>query len=146
MSRTIELGGPAFWKTLDLFRHLRQVSPGKRKQDTKGIHWHLNSQDGPSFRTWSVPGNSAPSQPKGRLNLRIVLWSCFWETRSMRVRCPNKQEVINVILSVNHQANSCGYSLTKLCPWRRQWHPTPVLLPGKSRGRRSLVGCSPSGR
>ena len=29
--------------------------------------------------------------------------------------------------------------------WRRQWHPTPVLLPGKSHGRRSLVGCSPFG-
>ena len=25
---------------------------------------------------------------------------------------------------------------------RRQWHPTPVLLPGKSHGRRSLEGCS----
>ena len=24
---------------------------------------------------------------------------------------------------------------------RRQWHPTPVLLPGKSHGRRSLVSC-----
>ena len=30
--------------------------------------------------------------------------------------------------------------------WRRQWHPTPVLLPGKFHGRRSLVGCSPWGR
>ena len=28
---------------------------------------------------------------------------------------------------------------------RRQWHPTPVLLPGKSHGWRSLVGCSPWG-
>ena len=28
---------------------------------------------------------------------------------------------------------------------RRQWHPTPVLLPGKSQGRGSLVGCSPWG-
>ena len=27
-----------------------------------------------------------------------------------------------------------------------QWHPTLVLLPGKSHGRRSLVGCSPWGR
>ena len=27
--------------------------------------------------------------------------------------------------------------------WRRQWQPTPVLSPGKSHGRRSLVGCSP---
>ena len=30
--------------------------------------------------------------------------------------------------------------------WRKQWHPTPVLLPEKSHGRRSLVGCSPWGR
>ena len=30
--------------------------------------------------------------------------------------------------------------------WRRQWHPTPVLLPGKSHGWRSLVDCSPWGR
>ena len=29
---------------------------------------------------------------------------------------------------------------------RRQWQPTPVLLPGKSHGQRSLVGCSPWGR
>ena len=36
-----------------------------------------------------------------------------------------------------------------LCLWvtrRRQWHPTPVLLPRKSHGQGSLVGCSPWGR
>ena len=47
-----------------------------------------------------------------------------------------------------------GISLSSFCwkfttrytlQWRRQWHPTPVLLPGKSHGRRSLVGCSPWG-
>ena len=30
--------------------------------------------------------------------------------------------------------------------WRMQWYPTPVLLPGKSHGWRSLVGCNPWGR
>ena len=30
--------------------------------------------------------------------------------------------------------------------WRRQWQPTPVLLPRKSPGWRSLVGCSPWNR
>ena len=37
--------------------------------------------------------------------------------------------------------------LSVLMHWkrRRQWHPTPVLLPGNSHGRRSLVGCSPWG-
>ena len=28
---------------------------------------------------------------------------------------------------------------------RRQWHPTPALLPGESQGRGSLVDCSPWG-
>ena len=35
--------------------------------------------------------------------------------------------------------------LFKALNWRRQWHPTPVLLPGKFRGQRSLEGCSPWG-
>ena len=37
-------------------------------------------------------------------------------------------------------------SPTKLGTQRRQWHPTPVLLPRKSHGLRSLVGFSPWGR
>ena len=40
----------------------------------------------------------------------------------------------------------CSYADISLVSWRRQWHPTPVFLPGKSHGRRSLVGCSPWGR
>ena len=31
-------------------------------------------------------------------------------------------------------------------PWRRKWQFTPVLLPGKSHGQRSLVGYRPWGR
>ena len=31
-------------------------------------------------------------------------------------------------------------------PWRREWQPTPVFLPGKSHGQRSLEGYSPWGR
>ena len=37
-------------------------------------------------------------------------------------------------------------SSSRLTLRRRQWQPTPVLLPGKSHGQRSLVGCSPWGR
>ena len=25
-------------------------------------------------------------------------------------------------------------------PWRRQWHPTPIFVPGESHGQRSLAG------
>ena len=30
-------------------------------------------------------------------------------------------------------------------PWKRTWQPTPVFLPGKSHGQRSLLGYSPWG-
>ena len=30
-------------------------------------------------------------------------------------------------------------------PWKREWLPTPVFLPEKSHGRRSLAGYSPWG-
>ena len=43
-------------------------------------------------------------------------------------------------LNIGHLAIYC------MSYWRRQWHPTPVLLPGKSHRRRSLVGCSPWSR
>ena len=39
--------------------------------------------------------------------------------------------------------HSSSYSFIVLC--RMQWQPTPVLLPGKSQGRKSLVGYSPWG-
>ena len=35
------------------------------------------------------------------------------------------------------------FDVSQSFPWRRQWQPTPVLLPGKSHGWRSLVGYSP---
>ena len=31
----------------------------------------------------------------------------------------------------------------KVIPWRRKWKPTPIFLPGKSHGQRSLAGYSP---
>ena len=31
-------------------------------------------------------------------------------------------------------------------PWRKEWQPTPVFLPGESHGQRSLVDYSPCGR
>ena len=47
--------------------------------------------------------------------------------------------VSSVCMTSSRIAGSYGSSQ------RRQWHPTPVLLPGKSHGWRSLVGCSPWG-
>ena len=42
-------------------------------------------------------------------------------------------------------AGSISGSGRSAISWRRKWQPTPVFLPGKSHGQRSLVGCSPWG-
>ena len=47
-------------------------------------------------------------------------------------------------LGVGHNW-ATSLSLSTFMHWRRQWHPTPVFLPGKSHGQRILVGCSPWG-
>ena len=56
----------------------------------------------------------------------------------------NTQIAISKEISQWHLVLSQVYNYPLLR--RRQWHPTPVLLPGKSHGWRSLVGCSPWGR
>ena len=57
------------------------------------------------------------------------------------------------IFTSNVQGFPCTYIFSNTCYFlflfdyrRRQWHPTPVLLPEKSHGWRSLEGCSPWGR
>ena len=45
--------------------------------------------------------------------------------------CSNQQKCKEILLKIFREIW-----------WRRQWQPTPVLLPGKSHGQRSLVGCS----
>ena len=64
-----------------------------------------------------------------------------WETichTPFYVSCFGKQFLFLFFANFNNRTNSWSF-------WRRQWHPTPVLLPGKSHGHRSLVGCSPWG-
>ena len=53
----------------------------------------------------------------------------------------NDTEHYTVSLNLGYILYLCALNIR-----RRQWHPTPVLLPRKSHGRRSLVGSSPWGR
>ena len=57
-----------------------------------------------------------------------------------------KQHIIQQHLCMTVSPLSpCDLHLPVCLTQRRQWHPTPVLLPRKSHGQRSLVGCSPWG-
>ena len=57
----------------------------------------------------------------------------------------SKASFLNFNILGNHLRFLLVFHCTRVVPRRRQWHPTPVLLPGKSHGWRSLVGCSPWG-
>ena len=64
----------------------------------------------------------------------------FWfDDLSIGVSGVFKSTII-VLLSIS------PFMSVSVCLQRRQWHPTLILLPGKSHGWRSLVGCSPWGR
>ena len=56
---------------------------------------------------------------------------------------------LNLLRNVNYNTWSVQsrlwFSQQSCMDRRRQWHPTPVLLPGESHGQRSLVGCRPWG-
>ena len=40
---------------------------------------------------------------------------------------------------------ACNAGGVRKIPWRREWQPTPVFLPGEFHGQRSLAGYSPGG-
>ena len=60
---------------------------------------------------------------------------------SLTVRCDEKLQGRSLKRTERKLLSVCSYD-----SWRRQWHPTPILLPVKSHGWWSLVGCSPWGR
>ena len=55
------------------------------------------------------------------------------------------QPDVYALLALKMGIESIYFSVASIIYWRRWWHSTPVLLPGKPHGQRSLVGCSPWG-
>ena len=68
---------------------------------------------------------------------KIQQWPQDWKM-SVSIPIPKKG-------NAKECSNSFTIALISHTSRRRQWHPTPVLLPGKSHGWKSLVGCSPWG-
>ena len=78
-------------------------------------------------------------------------WSCLysWIAKNFRILLECKRG--KCCWLHEHQGKNLhqqkDYILLKvqMIIWRRQWHPTPVFMPGKSHGWRSLVDYSPWG-
>ena len=54
-------------------------------------------------------------------------------------------EIITHNFNLSLKIGTAYFSIFPFMYKANQWQPTPVLLPGKSHGQRSLVGCSPWG-
>ena len=65
-----------------------------------------------------------------------------------QVACVWASQVMLVVKNLPASAGDVRLGFDPLVgtvPWRREWQPTPVLLPGEYHGQRSLVGYGPQG-
>ena len=53
-----------------------------------------------------------------------------------------REAVVKHLPANTGDARDIGLIPVGKIPWRSKWQPTPVFLPGKSHGQRSLAGCS----
>ena len=111
--------------------------------------WCLCSHRFLSVRPFSIPQSQQPEGLLGQSTCDCRSWE-EWCQAFPKTAAPVYTLTRNVyeipwmhILSGPWCGQTSNYLL--VCR-RRQWHPTPVVLPGKSHGWRSLVGCSPWGR
>ena len=72
----------------------------------------------------------------------MYVWFMFLSHKYFEPRLLINYSLQQIFISQNYFIFMLLYALVQ----RRQWHPTPVLLPGQSHGQRSLVGCSPWSR
>ena len=78
----------------------------------------------------------------------ILVWRIPWTgepgrlARLTRLSSSSSTQILSISLSMASLVTK--FYFTNVLSRRRQWHPTPVLLPGKSHGWRSLVGCMQS--
>ena len=99
---------------------------------------------GESHGQRSLDGCSPCSCEESDMTEQLTRSLSFPKIRTNKMRpAPNKSTKQNI--PKTKKSNFFPFEVIISKSWRRQWHPTPVLLPGKSHGWRSLGGCSPWG-
>ena len=71
--------------------------------------------------------------------------SQFFTSGGQSIEVSSSTSVLPVTHSQTYKSSLCiiFYSKVIFYPWRREWQPTPGILPGESYGQRSLTGYSP---
>ena len=77
-----------------------------------------------------ILGSEDPLEEEMATYSSILAWEISWT------------EEPSGLQSIESQRSNLAAVIGKI-PWSRKWQPTPVFLPGKSHGQRSLAGYSP---
>ena len=108
---------------------------------------------GQAMKNWMVTKRNVEFTGITCFMLRRELseYVCYWREKTMATHSstlawkipwakePGRLKSMG-LLRVRHD-RATSLSLFTFMHWRRKWQPTPVLLPGESQGRGSLVGC-----
>ena len=93
--------------------------------------------------SWTLTNHFSSSSSSDKLLVQMLYWFCVWAilmlTTGTRWASPGTQQ--ERILLQCSRCKSCGFNpWAWTIPWRRKWQLTPVFLPGKFSGQRSLTG------
>ena len=109
------------------FYQMIEVMPGIPRL----VSWQLSSLTSSSWRRWVWLINS---QCFFTIRTGVALFGFPWWCSSKDSACQFRRQ------------KRLGFDpWVRKSPWRKKWQPTPVFLPGKSCGQKSLVGYSPRG-
>ena len=104
-------------------------------------------------QVWSL-GQKDPLQKEMATHSNTLAWKIPWMEEPGRLQSMDRKEVdmtehlhfTSMVKELPGQCRRHGFdSWVREIPWRRRWQPTPVLLPEKSHGLRSLAGYIPWG-
>ena len=105
----------------------------------------LNTEGPPHQYRWAHPLHQEPQEERGRGG-QAPSASDGTPTGPSGVHTPHAFKLrLNSQPSWVSSSQMADMGTSHGHRWRRRWHPTPVLLPGKPHGWRSLVGYSPWG-
>ena len=99
-------------------------------------------------RKWNQRGNEWAASSCYFVSLQLLCWEWpIWEQRWKKgpYKRPWQYSNQGMMVAVRGEKDWVQLCTADGIFWwirdKKQGHPTPVLLPGKSHGRRSLVGC-----
>ena len=125
----------------------QELNPGL--PHCRQILYQLSHKGSPRTLEWAAyPFSRGSSWPRSRTGVSCIAGGFFtnWAMREAMRGVWLIKPCKNQSLSANDLFTSWHINtLLLFFFWRRQWQPTPVFLPGESRGQRSLVGCCPWG-